>query len=113
MLYEVITPEAWRVLEYPRLREILASFALSAPGRRLIEALTPELSPQEVARSLGEVSEARRLLEQQRSIPVSGSEELQPLLARLQTPGAQAEARITSYNVCYTKLLRNSISALR
>jgi len=86
-------PEAWRVLEYPRLREILASFALSAPGRRLIEALTPELSPQEVARSLGEVSEARRLLEQQRSIPVSGSEELQPLLARLQTPGAQAEAR--------------------
>jgi len=85
--------EAWRVLEYPRLREILASFALSDPGRQLIAALTPELPPQEVARSLSEISEARTLLEQHRSIPVNGSEELQPLLTRLQTPGAQLDAR--------------------
>jgi len=83
--------EACRVLEYHRLRDVLAHFAITEPGRQSINALTPELKPDQITRALSEVAETRRLLEQKGTIPVQGSEDLALPLKRLQTPGARLE----------------------
>jgi len=86
-------PEAWRVLEFDRLRDILVTLAVTGPGREALSALTPDLSREAVERAFAESGEARRLLDQQQTIPVAGSEDLQPLLKRLETPGSRLEVR--------------------
>ncbi len=86
-------PEAWRVLEFDRLRSILEHLAVTGPGRAALHTLTPTLTRSEIAQSFVEAAEARALLEQQQEIPVAGSEDLQPLLKRLGTPGSRLEVR--------------------
>jgi len=85
--------ESWQVLEFHRLREILACFARTEPGRELVRALRPDLGRGEIEKALSESGEAGRRLEQGGEIPVAGSEDLGGFLPRLQTEGARLEVR--------------------
>jgi len=85
--------ESWQVLEFHRLRVILASFTQTEPGRKLTLALRPDLTRDAIETSLAEIAEAGRRLEQGEAIPVAGSEDLDAFLPRLQTEGTRLEVR--------------------
>jgi DNA mismatch repair protein MutS2 len=65
------SPHALRVLEYDRLREIVAAYALTALGREVASRLEPLAAEDEIQRCLEETEEMRALLRQAR-LPLGG-----------------------------------------
>jgi len=80
--------EALRVLEYDKVRQLLAGFTVSAPGRERAEALLPELSAEEVSASLAAISEMVALVAEQGSPPLGGCRDLRDALRRLRAEGS-------------------------
>ncbi|HMB69024.1 MAG TPA: endonuclease MutS2 [bacterium] len=76
-----------RVLDFPRVRRLLADRAASAAGMRRLGRLEPQRDPQEVARRLSLVSEVRRILEDA-DLPVHGLPDLEPVLEEAAVAGA-------------------------
>ncbi len=62
---------ALRVLEYDRIREILVSYAVSAPGKECTRKMAPLRSPAEIRKRLAETEEMRALLKHAR-LPLAG-----------------------------------------
>ena len=80
--------EALRVLEYDKVRQLLAGFTVSAPGRERAEALLPTLSAEEVSASLAAISEMVALVAEQGSPPLGGCRDLRDALRRLRAEGS-------------------------
>jgi DNA mismatch repair protein MutS2 len=76
-----------RVLDFPRIRQILAERAASAAGARLVGRLEPLGDAAEVARRLAVVSEVRRILEEA-DLPLHGLPDLEPVLDEAAVAGA-------------------------
>ena len=74
--------KAIRVLEYNKIIERLVAFATSEPGKQYTASLMPVNDYEKVEHSLKETQHAVELVLK------------------------KGNPRITSYNVCYTKLLR-------
>ena len=70
------------VLEFERVRRLLAEETSFGPGRDAALALSPSTDPAVVARRQRETTEARRLLDSGQSLPVGGLRDLRPLLAK-------------------------------
>ena len=79
--------ETLRVLEYDKVRELLARFTATSPGRELVLGLKPLTGKAAVAEALAEVGEMRRLLEEVGRPPVGGCRDLRPVLRHLRTEG--------------------------
>jgi len=77
-----------QVLEFDKIRQLLAGETLTPAGRELASALLPLGDPQRVSEALTEVGEARRLLEETGRAPLGGTSDLRPLLARLHAEGS-------------------------
>ena len=74
---------ALEVLEYGRIREILAHYAASGLGQHLAGNLQPLTDLHEIQRRITETTEMKRLLEPERYLPMGGLHDLSPILAQL------------------------------
>ncbi len=79
--------ETLRVLEYDKIKHLLAGFTATPPGRELADELTPLADREAVAESLSLISEMRQLIEQHGSPPVGGSRDLRGALHHLRAEG--------------------------
>ncbi len=70
-----------RVLEFPKIRERLASQALTAGGRERADALLPSADPAEVTRRLAATSEAVALVADG-EVPLRGTSDIREMLHR-------------------------------
>jgi len=80
--------EALRVLEYDKVRHLLAGFAVTAPGRERVAAMLPQLTADEVATSLTAISEMVALVSEQGSPPLGGCRDLRDALRHLRAEGS-------------------------
>ena len=69
-----------RVLEFPQVLELLATYAASGLGRQEAAGLYPSSDPEWVRARLAEVSELRDLLDQDIRIPLTGLRDIRPIL---------------------------------
>jgi DNA mismatch repair protein MutS2 len=69
-----------RVLEYDKVKNILARFTATDPGREMALALRPLKHSEDVAESLVEISEMVSLLAECGRPPVGGCRDLQEVL---------------------------------
>ena len=82
-----MSKETLRVLEYDKVRSLLARFTSTVPGRELALELQPLPEKTVVAEALAEVSEMCQLLEQVGRPPVGACCDLLPALRQLSTEG--------------------------
>jgi DNA mismatch repair protein MutS2 len=85
------TAHALRVLEYERLKEVLASYASSPLGKDLALALEPLRDPPAIRRRLAETAEMRAFLKEAR-LPLAGLRDVAADLDRAAGQGRPAEA---------------------
>ncbi len=79
--------ETLRVLEYDKVRSLLARFTSTVPGRELALELQPLSEKTAVSEALAEVGEMCQLLEQVGRPPVGACRDLVPALRQLSTEG--------------------------
>ena len=70
------------LLEFPLVRERLATHTSFPPGRRLADALEPSAEPVLVARGLEETDQARALLSEHPGVGVGGAHDIGPWIDR-------------------------------
>ncbi|MBI2778077.1 MAG: endonuclease MutS2 [Chloroflexi bacterium] len=70
------------LLEFPLIRDRLATHTSFSPSRRLAEALAPETEPVIVARALDETDQARALLEERPGVGIGGAHDIGPWVER-------------------------------
>ncbi len=73
----------YETLEFNKLLHILEEYALSENAKNKIKNLEPYLSESEVLRHLNETTEAKKIIENFGSPPLSGMHELEKSLALL------------------------------
>ncbi len=83
---------ALRVLEYDRIREVLASYAASPLGKQLARRLQPLTSMDLMAQAHEQAQEMRTLLRRDVRIPLAGSRDVVSELDRVKRHGRPAEA---------------------
>lgn len=71
-----------RTLEFAKIKEMLAERTATSLGREVVESLAPATDFLEVQHRQAETSEARRLYEAGRSIPLGGLHDLRPHVQR-------------------------------
>jgi DNA mismatch repair protein MutS2 len=79
--------ETLRVLEYDKVKILLAGLTATVPGRNLALELQPLEEAEKVSESLAEISEMRTLLEDSGRPPVGGSRDLRDALRQVRTEG--------------------------
>ncbi|NLW46426.1 MAG: hypothetical protein GXY86_03695 [Firmicutes bacterium] len=75
------------LLEFPKIKEMLAECALSKLGRKMAEDLTPRIKITAVGEILRETTEAKLLLEAAGTPPLHGLADLTEVLGRLKAGG--------------------------
>jgi len=80
--------KALRILEYPKIREMLVACAGSFPGRQKCQALLPSQDLQEVQRMQTETADALRRIYEKGSVSFSGVKDMRADIARLQVGGS-------------------------
>jgi len=75
-------PRSLTLLEFPLVRERLASATSFPPGRRLAEALEPSAEPVIVARGLDETDQARSLLAERPGVGIGAAHDIGPWVER-------------------------------
>ncbi|HKS67306.1 MAG TPA: Smr/MutS family protein [Candidatus Acidoferrales bacterium] len=79
---------AQEVLEFDKLREIVGGFATCAPGRRVIQALEPQLDPEALAAEFSLIREAVEYLRSGSELGFGALADPQGWLSRLAIPSA-------------------------
>jgi DNA mismatch repair protein MutS2 len=79
---------ALRVLEYDKVRDIVAGFAASEPGRAAVASLAPEAGHEAVASLLEKTREFIRILERGESPPLDGIRDVRQPVEKLRVDGA-------------------------
>jgi DNA mismatch repair protein MutS2 len=104
-----------RVLEFDRLRDLVAELAASAPGGDLARAMRPETDPARVRELLRETGELLRLRRESGDLPFGGVHEVRHVLAEVRTRGRPLEAEALgtlSETLGAARNMRRSIEAL-
>ncbi len=65
-----------QTLEFEQIRQILASYASSSPGKQAARDVYPSLDPQWISHRLEETSEVKQLLQENRRLPLAGIHDL-------------------------------------
>jgi len=68
------------LLEFDKIRRLLASETSFGPGHDAALALEPSTDPDEVSRRQAETTEARRLLDRAEGVPMGGLRDIRPFL---------------------------------
>ena len=74
---------ALQTLEYGKIKDQLASYALSKGARKLVEELHPSLNISVIEERALETTEARRIIDVNPSIPLSAMEDMDEVLVKL------------------------------
>ena len=77
-----------RVLEYYKVRDLMAEHAASEPGRAEAGSILPSADAKAVERSLKETDELRRYLEASRDFPIHGLNDIASALKKAAVEGA-------------------------
>src|SRR5713226_4554423 len=93
-----------RVLEFAKVTERVASYAVTARGRELAETLEPSADPDDVARRLAVTTEAR-LLRADSEVPLRGTSDLREMLGRARIGSILQSADLLA--------LRETLAAIR
>jgi len=83
--------ETLQVLEYDKVRALLAGYTCTSPGRELAERLFPLPGRTSVETALAETDEMIRLLEDRGTPPVGGSQDLRAAVGRVRVEGVRLE----------------------
>ena len=78
---------ALRVLEFHRFLQVLKDYASSEVGSALCLSLSPSRERREIEILLRQVEEASAILQEEGDIPLTGVQEVRPLLQRIQAEG--------------------------
>lgn len=82
------------VLEFDKIRRVLAEEASFGPGRDAALALEPFTDPAAVERAQSETTEARRLFDRGEAVPLGGLRDIRPLLERSTAGGVLEPAEL-------------------
>ncbi len=82
-----MTDETLRVLEYDKIKQLLAGQTQTEPGRQRAEALHPLNDSEAVKEALAEVDEMVWVLGERGRAPLSGCRDLEPSLVHLRAEG--------------------------
>ena len=82
------SPDALRVLEFDKLRSLLACFAQSEPGRAEVLRLAPLADRQEVGQRLAQAAQSMALHSTEGPVPVGGTPDLAELLSQVKVEGS-------------------------
>ncbi len=93
-----------RVLEFSKVTERLASYAVTARGRELAETLEPSVDPDDVERCLAVTTEAR-ILHADGEVPLRGTRDLREMLGRARIGSVLQPADLLA--------LRETLAAIR
>jgi DNA mismatch repair protein MutS2 len=74
-------------LEFDKVRQRVLRYASSDPGRQLIRDMNVLVSPREIREALSEVTEMKRLLEQEEPLPLDGVHAVGEALAKTAVDG--------------------------
>jgi DNA mismatch repair protein MutS2 len=81
----------FRVLEFDRILEMAAAFAVTVPGRALVQGIRPLKNIDKIKRRIDLVSECRRLLSEGRRLGIEHFEDLTLLFKKIRPPDAVLE----------------------
>jgi len=84
-------PHTLAVLEYQKVKAMLAGHAACSLGRAAIARLEPGTDPQQVAAAIAETTELRSLLKQKGRLPVGGMTDVRPPIAAMEEAEAPLE----------------------
>ena len=84
-------PDAIRLLEFPALKDILAGFTSSGPGRALALGLEPLDDPEEIELHLTRAAEMVEASEREFRVPLSGVEDISSPVRRADAGGVPLE----------------------
>ncbi len=79
---ETLQQSAWRLLEFPQVRQMLADQTRFFRSRELADAVTPQTHLEDVLRLQEETSEAALMLSEVGDIGLTGHQDLRPVLRR-------------------------------
>ncbi|NLV23604.1 MAG: endonuclease MutS2 [Deltaproteobacteria bacterium] len=113
--------ESLRVLEYPKIRQLLSRYALTELGGERALHLSPLEQIGAVRQSHQRIAEMTALLERGESLPLHGAAELQPIFQELRIAGnvllaetfLKVAAAVEAAHNCRSFLLEREVSALR
>ncbi|HHV54914.1 MAG TPA: endonuclease MutS2 [Firmicutes bacterium] len=95
-----------RVLEWQKVREMLAARAAWSGGKELALALVPSSDRDEVREALEETAEAWGWLNQGKSLPLGGAADIRPLLARARLGGVLEPSELLAVGDCARAMRR-------
>ena len=99
-------PHSLSLLEYDKVKAMLASYAACSLGRAEAARLAPLTDPERIRRAIAETTEVRGLLERRGRLPMAGMTDLRPLIAATE----EAEKPLEPQNLLE---LRNTLVAAR
>jgi len=74
-------PHSLSLLEYDKVKAMLAGYAASSLGKAEAARLAPMTDPERIRRAIAETAELRELLERRGRLPMAGMTDLRPLIA--------------------------------
>ncbi|MFW6162685.1 MAG: endonuclease MutS2, partial [Planctomycetota bacterium] len=96
-------PHSLDILEYAKVKGMLAGYAASSLGRAEIETLEPMTDPDRVRRAIGQTTEVRQLIELKGRLPAAGMTDVRPAVAG--TEGGEAALEPETIGKVRTTLL--------
>jgi DNA mismatch repair protein MutS2 len=86
-----MNPRTLNALEFDRIAEVVRSFSLTPLGAARVAALRPHTDPRRVSQALAATSEATRLLENIRGLPLQAAQDIEATLGLLGIEGRPLE----------------------
>ncbi|MBI5057468.1 MAG: endonuclease MutS2 [Nitrospirae bacterium] len=80
-----------RVLEFDKVLEMAAAFAVTVPGRVVVRKISPLKKAEDIRRQIDLVSECRRFLSEGRAMGIEHFDDLSPLFQRVRPADAMLE----------------------
>ncbi|MFO7982205.1 MAG: endonuclease MutS2 [Desulfuromonadales bacterium] len=87
----MMSEETYKLLEFDKVRQILAGFTMTTPGFKLAEEMVPLEGRTEVEEVQAETAESFEFLDRVGRPPLGGCRELRPVLEQLQAEGTYLE----------------------
>ncbi len=76
-----LDPHSISILEYPKVKSMLASYASCSLGRAAVEALAPMSGAEAVRTAIAQTTELRGILQQRGRLPLAGMTDVRPAVA--------------------------------
>jgi DNA mismatch repair protein MutS2 len=87
----MMNEHALQVLEFGKIKHLLASFAASALGKSVAEKMSPLTDREKISATIDQTTEMRDVIKSRGRFPVGGLRDIRPFLARMHEQGHPLE----------------------